>query len=274
MKELFGFSSALRMLSIFPCFGEDCSNLGRVLGWAPAVGAVISILCTTIAMWSTRFIDDTTVAMFLGAMLAAVMYLGLEVFLSRGFHLDGLADSFDGWGGGWTKERTLEIMRDSHIGSFGTLAIAVVLMVKLVALCALCFYQTYQWLVMIPVFSRLLMVYQAAFNGYARADSGSLAGNVVTSASGRHFAGAVLSSMIVVLPMVIVPTVMYSTGMFVVQTLVIFAAGLFAAMIISYVSNKRIGGVTGDVLGATVEICEAVMMWSAALMILHRVYDR
>jgi cobalamin synthase len=44
-------------------------------------------------------------------------------FITNGFHEDGLADSFDGFGGGWTKDRVLEIMRDSRIGTYGTLAL-------------------------------------------------------------------------------------------------------------------------------------------------------
>ena len=57
-------------------------------------------------------------------------------FATRGFHLDGLGDTADGFGGGWTKEKRLQIMKDSRSGSFGVIAICLCLVLK--GLCGHC----------------------------------------------------------------------------------------------------------------------------------------
>ncbi|HBM96106.1 TPA: hypothetical protein DD394_00875, partial [bacterium UBP9_UBA11836] len=120
------------MFSILPCWGENSTKYGRVLVWSPLVGLVISLLCTlpcAFIMWtvcggspsdvltpSTEMLPRVAILCPLAAVLGAILYVGLEAFLTRAFHLDGLADTFDGWGGGWNKEDTLKIMRDHNIG--------------------------------------------------------------------------------------------------------------------------------------------------------------
>ena len=126
-----GLLHAIRFLTILPLPGggeADEGALGRATGWYPVVGLVIG-------------------ALLAGAELAALLVwpsgvaAGLTVVgwivLTRGFHLDGLADTADGLGGGVDRARRLEIMKDSRIGTFGVLALIAVLGLKVVLLVSL-----------------------------------------------------------------------------------------------------------------------------------------
>ncbi len=276
MKELFGLTSAFRILSILPCWGENSSKYGRILAWSPVVGLVISLICTIPYVLFTRLTlcvlladspctEDKCIELFI-SLLGAVFYVGCEAFLTRGFHLDGLADTFDGWGGGWTKENTLKIMRDSHIGSFGTIALIVVLAVKTLGVAVLLYFSKYVWLIFMPVFSRTLMVGQAAFNRYAR-EGESLAGSVVSDTQPRHAIAAVIVC-------IVVGAIVSLIGSFIsvkalhaanIVPTVCLVLGVILTATIAFISRRRIEGVTGDVLGATVELNEALFLWSAAL---------
>lgn len=275
MKELFGLTSAFRILSILPCWGENSSKYGRILAWSPVVGLVISLICTVPCILFTRLtpcvlladspcVEDKCIELLI-SLLGAVFYVGCEAFLTRGFHLDGLADTFDGWGGGWTKENTLKIMRDSHIGSFGTIALIVVLAVKMLGVAVLLYFSKYVWLIFMPVFSRTLMVWQAAFNRYAR-EGESLAGSVVSDTKPRHALIAAIVCIIVGASASLIDS-FTSVGVYAanIVPIVCLLLGVVLTSIIAFISRHRIEGVTGDVLGATVELNEALFLWSAAL---------
>ena len=266
MKELFGLTSAFRILSILPCWGENSSKYGRILAWSPVVGLVISLICTIpcILLKCSLHTEDKCVSLFI-ALLGAIFYVGCEAFLTRGFHLDGLADTFDGWGGGWTKENTLKIMRDSHIGSFGTIVLVIVLAIKTLGVAVLLYFSKYAWLIFMPVFSRTLMVGQAAFNQYAR-EGESLAGSVVSDTHPKHAAVAALLCAVVGFCLSkfnsFTQTGLCAADMLPIICLVL---GVIFTGIIALISRRRIEGVTGDVLGATVELNEALFLWSVAL---------
>lgn len=296
MKELFGLTSAFRMFSILPFWGENSTKYGRVLVWSPLVGLVISLLCTlpcAFIMWivcggnpsfvlypSTEMLPRIAILYPLAALFGAILYVGLEAFLTRAFHLDGLADAFDGWGGGWNKEDTLKIMRDHNIGTFGTVALISTLLVKVasVAILLLCF--GLRELVFIPVLARLFMVAQAAFNKYAREED-SLAGKVINDVKWLHVELAAIlvicifefSDIIVEFSDIIgndwlkLRFYWYFVG-HLDNSYLCFALGIILTWLIALISRRRLGGVTGDVLGATVELSETLMLWSAALVAL------
>ena len=288
MKELFGLTSAFRMFSILPCWGENSTKYGRVLVWSPLVGFIISLLCTVpcaFIMWTvcgghpSTFIEPHTdpnprwaILYPLAAVLGAILYVGLEAFLTRAFHLDGLADTFDGWGGGWNKEDTLKIMRDHNIGTFGTVALIITLLVKVasVAILLLCF--GLRELVLIPVLARFFMVAQAAFNKYAREGEESLAGSVVKDVKWLHVALAAITVMYIFdgsnlignswlkLQFYWYPIVGHLDNSY-----LCLALGVILTWLIALISRRRLEGITGDILGATVELNEALMLWGAAL---------
>ena len=116
-----GFFLALRFLSILPIPGKAQATdkqLGRSTAWYPVVGVLLGALLFASAYLVTRLWS---------ALPAAFLCLAVWTVFTRGLHLDGLADSFDGIGGSADRQQRLEIMKDSRIGVFGVLAVAIVL---------------------------------------------------------------------------------------------------------------------------------------------------
>lgn len=95
----------------------------------PAVGLLVALLTGLVAVLGFALFDDLAVAVVL-SMLASLLITGA-------FHEDGLADSADGFGGGWQREDVLRIMKDSRIGTFGAAALVCILALKAVSLTAL-----------------------------------------------------------------------------------------------------------------------------------------
>src|SRR5215216_5190362 len=103
-------------------------ELGRAAAFFPLVGVIVGGGAAAV------FVLTTLVA---ASPVAVVLALAFTTFITSGFHEDGLADTFDGLGGGWTRERALEIMRDSRIGTYGTLALIFLVLGKYIFLTAL-----------------------------------------------------------------------------------------------------------------------------------------
>ena len=105
--------------------GHSPEALNHSARYFPLVGLVIGLI-GALAFASTSF--------FLPKTLAVLLAIAATIYATGAFHEDGWADMVDGFGGGWTRERTLEIMKDSRIGSFGAIALVLMLLGKFVAL--------------------------------------------------------------------------------------------------------------------------------------------
>lgn len=267
MKFLQGLSSAVRTLSILPCWEEDFPDMGLVLSWAPWVGFLLSALCAgpimLVSLWICSW--QNVAGTLLWSSLAAAFYVVTMAVLTRGFHLDGLADTFDGFGGGWEKDRILEIMRDSSIGSFGSIALISIFLLKFISLAILIYTSSWSSLWLSPVFSRLLIVWQAAKHNYAR-DSKSFAGNVISSTRKCHFFKALFHFIFIVLPFILLPYFLVREFYPLVILIAILMAGWGCCYFVGWLSERRIGGLTGDILGAMVELSEGTMFVVAAFI--------
>ncbi|MGM9998688.1 MAG: adenosylcobinamide-GDP ribazoletransferase [Candidatus Bruticola sp.] len=263
--ELWGLTSAFRILSILPCWGENSNKYGQILVWSPVVSLVIS-LAAVVPGWLLLQGGQprTEIAAAFTSLLAGTSYTAIAAFLSRGFHLDGLADSFDGWGGGWTKENTLRIMKDSHIGSFGTIALILAISVKICGAAVLFYFQAWPQLILISPAAGLFMVMQAAFNKYAR-ENESLAGNVVSETRPVH---ALVSALVFIAIAAAVCCVYCSGGGLLngKEAAVMLLSGSCLTWLIGFISRRRLDGVTGDILGASKELNEAWLFWLGAAL--------
>jgi adenosylcobinamide-GDP ribazoletransferase len=171
-----------------------------------------------------------------------VMVLALWIGITGGLHLDGLADAFDGLGGGRTRERALEIMRDSRIGAFGATSIVIVLALKGACLAELGAGGRWRALLVAPVLGRLAPLILARLAPAARRDGEGQRFIValrwpavaIASATALVVVGATLK--IVALP--------------------IIAGAVALLLALTAVFRARLGGVTGDTLGAAVELVE------------------
>lgn len=139
MTALRHFLLALQFFTRIPVTGRLADWVGyspamlrASAGHFPGVGWVVGAVAAGVLALGLRLLPAGP----LGALVAALLATAATVWLTGGFHEDGLADSADGLGGGLTRERALAIMKDSRIGSYGTLALGLALGLK-VALTAL-----------------------------------------------------------------------------------------------------------------------------------------
>jgi len=195
---------------------------------------------------SSRIFSEPLTAAF----LAAVM-----VFVTRGLHLDGLMDVFDGVFGGFTPERRLEIMRDSRVGAFGVVGGVTILLLKYGALVSLLTLPEpgKEWaLLLFPALSRWTMVVLLGAFPYVR-----------TQGLGSPFHGTGIKVATTVAGLSALAASVLLGGF---AGLGLFFGVMIFAWLMGWAMAKALGGLTGDTYGATNEIIEtAVIIVATAL---------
>lgn len=242
MIDLRAFRLALQFLTRLPIrvdFAVDDATAGRSILFYPAVGAVIGGL-----LWSVvSMLPDSTPT------LASVLVLTIWVLLTGGLHLDGLADCADAWIGGYgNRERSFEIMKDPASGPIAVVVLVLTLMLKATALSAL-MERPQGWpLLMTPILGRSAIL--ALMLSMPYVNPKGLAAGMMAHLS-RPTARSVLIASVVlgvftlgVMPMVIAAVVL---------------------MLVRAAALQRLGGATGDVYGAAVELTETALLVTLAL---------
>jgi adenosylcobinamide-GDP ribazoletransferase len=177
------------------------------------------------------------------APLPAILSTAMTILLTGAFHEDGLADTFDGLGGGATRERALEIMKDSRIGTFGMVALVLTLAIKIAALNALPMVLVLFALIAGHAFSRACAVSLLYVSNYVGSAEQSRAGPVAQRMNG----GQVLVAAVVgVIPL-------FWCG---VHALAGAACALLTLFVLARWFIRRLGGFTGDTLGAAQQLTE------------------
>ena len=242
------FLAAFQFLTIVPLPGRlnpDGQALGGSLPFFPIVGLLIG--------GAVAFVD-WGLGHFLPVGVTSVFTVILLIAASGGLHIDGLADTADGFFSSRPRERILEIMKDSRTGALGVAAIVSVV-ILIVALIASVAGPWRSWVLLItPVAGRCSLLVQMALLPYARPDGG-LAGIFHASRSRIHPLWAFVFLLAVGGLAGGVPGVVAGSAAFVV------------ALLFSAYSFRRIGGLTGDTLGAACELTELCPAFVAAAMI-------
>jgi adenosylcobinamide-GDP ribazoletransferase len=216
-------------------------DVGSAARWFPLVGGTLGAAGAMVAWVLTALIGSP-------AALTATLVVGLGAWVTGAIHLDGLADTADGFGGGRSREEVLRIMRDPTIGSYGAAALVIVIGLKVTALAALLDRgAAFPVLVAAPAISRWTISALAAWMPYARADGGL--GKAVTD--GRDTVGLITATGITAL---IAIMALHE------DALIVWAAAALTALWIARTARRHIGGVTGDVFGASVELTEASVL--------------
>ena len=177
---------------------------------------------------------------------AVLVSVAATMALTGAFHEDGLADTFDGVGGGMIKSKALEIMRDSRLGTYGTLAVVVALLLKIALLAELPARHIPTALILGHVLSRLSSVLVLIRGRYVR-DEG--AGKPVAQG---------LSAKSTWVAMITAVAVTLLTWLFVggVPVIVAIGAMLVAHGLLRLWVEQKIGGYTGDTLGSIQQVSE------------------
>ncbi len=188
---------------------------------------------------------------WLPQIVTAAFLVTAQTLLTRGFHLDGIADAADGFGGGYTKERSLEIMKDSTVGAFGGIAIVLTLLLKFVLFYSLILIGHAEIIFATMVISRTAQVFQCVTLPYAR-PTGTAAASVQNAKPSHLSVAAVLCAGLLLISKPV--------------SLWLLPIGLLSAFLWGLYCRKRVGGITGDLLGATNEITEITVLTGAFLL--------
>jgi adenosylcobinamide-GDP ribazoletransferase len=241
LRAIAGAVSFLTFVPIGRVVAVESSDVARGLVLFPAVGAGVGALTGAIAV---------ALYPWLPTLLAAGVALAAGVLVTGALHVDGLADTFDA-AGGRSRERALEIMRDSRLGTFGASALALDLLLKAGAISALVLRGgTVPALIAAGALSRAASPPLAALLPYPRAGGGP--GSVLTEVSRLHAAVAVALGLAIAAVAVRGDLLWFG-----------LTAGV-VALATGLVYGRWLGGATGDCLGATTELCETAMLIVAA----------
>lgn len=239
--------TAVTLLTRMPVPVDHAAAARRLApsAWAwPLVGLAVGALAG-LADWAGEGAG-------LPAGLAAALALALQALVTGALHEDGLADCADGFWGGATVARRLEIMRDSRIGSYGTLALALALLARWSAIAAIGGWMVVPLLAATGAASRAAMGLVMAAMPHARTDG--LAARAGRPARHAALAGLVLAAGA-------------CFGLGGLPGLALLAAALIAAILVAGLAMARIGGQTGDVLGAAQQAAEIAALATAASMV-------
>lgn len=240
------FAVSLSFLTVLrlPVSGEITpSDSGGSYACFPVVGFLVGL---------TAYLTVLLLHSVMPPILLAAWTCALMALVTRGFHLDGLADLADGLGGGYTPERRLEIMKDSATGAFGAIALVLALLVKTCALYSLIVAKNWLALATVPALGRFAIVVCAYKSSCARPAGLAKAGiEYITPGS---LIAAALSAALLALP----------SG--VMGAPILLGAAVACGLFVRSLAHRCLGGVTGDVLGSTNEITEVVLFTLAACL--------
>lgn len=252
-KELEYIFAALRFFTRLPVpawVGHSSEQLNHAARYFPLMGIIVGGIGALVTILAA-FVLPISIAIILG-MVATLLTTGA-------FHEDGFADSVDGFGGGWEKQRILEIMKDSRVGSYGAIAISLLLLTKFTALQEISKTQGLTqglWLLCITLIaghtiSRLASTSLLYFLDYVREDELSKSKPLAKKISAGEFSIAIITGLIpcALLLFLWPETIAFLLAIFLVISVTIWAAHYF---------KHHIGGYTGDCLGATQQITEVV----------------
>lgn len=248
-----------------PKIDYDEEKLGKSMKLFPLVGIVIGFILLFFSIVFSYILSNLSFSAFLPIIILVVILTDL---ISTGaLHLDGLADTFDGIFSYRSKHKMLEIMKDSRLGSNGALALILYFLIKFVLLYSLFIEDQGEASFVIltyPVVARLCSVISCASAPYARG-----------SGMGKTFVDNTKASGVIIALLI---TVVYSSAMLYhitfphalpsdlvirklgVNLLIIAILGLFAFSF-SKLIERKIGGITGDTLGALLEISSLVYIF-------------
>ena len=236
MRWIEDFLVAIQFLTRLPVprVRFDPDSLARAAKFFPVVGLIIGLGASVL---------QRIAAPHLSHPLVALLVLTFLILITSGLHEDGLADTADGFGGGWNREQVLTILRDSRIGSFGALALVVSVLARFLLLSTLPVNRFTAFIVSAHVLCRWTTLPLSYFLPPAREGDGQGARIAQKISLASLLLGTLLSFAIVFYFM----RIEFWIPVFV--TLVITAlSGLYY--------SRRIGGVTGDCFGATNQLTE------------------
>ena len=211
--------------------------------WMPIVGFLVGLPAAVILYLCFPYF---------GVEVSTFLALVVLITVTGGLHLDGIGDSADGLFCYRPRERVLEIMRDSTLGTNGVVAVVLTILLKFITLKNIPLAGSVTALLCAPVIGRMAITWHAAVATYARQQSGM--GEFTDRVGLSQAVAATLCSLVVT------SLVLFFVGMSLVSAIWFLAAlhgiAIVVAVAFAYYLQYRIGGITGDTIGATIELSE------------------
>jgi adenosylcobinamide-GDP ribazoletransferase len=266
-KEIHIFFTALMFYTRIPCpknIDHDPDYLNKSSRYFPLIGWIVGAVCFGVYYLSSILLSLEI--SIIASMIAGILTTGA-------FHEDGFADVCDGFGGGWTKEKILIIMKDSAIGAYGAIGLVLLFLLKfqvlseLISKSTICNLQyvicnlptthnpqlvTFLLFISAHALSRLSAISIVFTHEYSREDATSKSKPIATSYTWREVLGAFFFGL---LPLLILSYFQW-------QMLLVLIPVFLARFFLARYFQKWIGGYTGDCLGATQQLCEVIFYLS------------
>jgi len=235
------FWIALQFLTVLPIELKTIPTAqqnGRAILFYPLVGLIVGgILFFVVCLFAK-----------LPVLLLAAITLTLWIWLTGGLHLDGLADTADAWVGGFgDKLRTLQIMKDPSCGPIGVLSLVVICLLKFALIYVLIEQQQTLFLILVPTLGRVVPSIFFLTTTYVREKG---LGHSLTDYLPKT-ASWIIVGLVLLLPL-------YWKW----QGLIAAIGFLMSLVYLRHLFIKRIGGITGDTVGAAIELSETVLLFT------------
>lgn len=258
-KERHIFFTALMFYTRIPCpknIDHDPDYLNKTSRYFPLMGWIVGGISFTVYYLS---------AIVFSIEISVTLSIIAGILSTGAFHEDGFADVCDGFGGGWTKEKILMIMKDSSIGAYGAIGLVLLFLLKFQGLTQLIkdvqntYFTVYNiqytaFLLFISAhsISRLAAVSIVFTHNYAREDASSKSKPIAQDHTWREVVGAFFFGL---LPLIVLSCFQW-------QLLLVLLPVFVSRFFLARYFQKWIGGYTGDCLGATQQVCEVVFYLS------------
>lgn len=234
------FLVAMQFLTCIPIkfnYSIVQGDMGRSLYFYPLVGLLIGGILFGAAILTQN----------LGNFMSAALVIALWAFLTGGLHIDGLSDMSDAWVGGFgSKEKTLKIMKDPACGPMGVISIVLLILLKTTTTAALFTHVAVYYILFIPVLSRTLAIVLLIITPYVRDDG-----------IGKNLADEANTYIVIILGVFVAILLIVLTQ---VLGIVLLTGSAMLLLLWRQLLMKRLGGCTGDTIGALIEVSELVLL--------------
>lgn len=245
-RQLHIFLTAVMFYTRIPCpswVDHDAELLNKATMYFPLIGYIVAGI-GALVLYVGSMVLPISIAILL-SMIATILLTGA-------FHEDGFADVCDAFGGGWTKDKILEIMKDSRLGTYGVIGLILMLGLKYSAVSSFEGRWLFTSMILAHPLSRYVAVMIIATMNYVRENDDSKAKPVAKVLSNVELSIAGIFAFVPYILLILSHpnTWLISLVVFPLMAVLIYLRGYFA---------KWIGGYTGDCLGATQQVSEVVI---------------
>ena len=235
MKSFLAAIAFLTRIAVGRLAAFDAADVAHSSGWFPLIGVLLGMVYSLAA---------ALIKGHLPLAVVAILLVTLDALVTGALHFDGLADTADGFGGGQSREDILRVMRDHAIGSYGGLALVLVVALKVAAYAALL--NRGHWIpafILTPALGRWSILLLTATLPYARPSAS------VVDGMGKR-------SLIWGTGVILVAIAAAISG----RAWIAMAAAAAVTAAFGFYCRRRIAGITGDTLGANLQLCESAAL--------------